>query len=46
MDTIIAFPIDEQHELCPGFENRGFPQCVVAIDGTHILLIAPNKMSE
>ena len=46
MDMITTFPIDEQNELCPGFENRGFPQCVVAIDGTHILIIAPNIMSE
>ena len=48
LDTIIKFPtdVDKQKELCRGFANRGFPQCVGVIDGSHIPIIAPKEQPE
>jgi len=31
------------NEVIDGFNRKGFPQCVGAIDGTHIPIIAPTK---
>ena len=45
MDTIVKCPndVDGINELRRGFENRGFPQRVETIDGTHIPHIIAHK---
>ena len=30
-------------EVVSGFQTRGFPHCIGAIDGTHIPIVAPTK---
>jgi hypothetical protein len=43
--VFLARPTDEQFaEIAEGFQHRwGFPQCVGAIDGSHIPIIAPQE---
>ena len=48
MDTIVKCPndVDGKNELRRGFENRGFPQCIETIDGTHIPIITPKEQPD
>ena len=44
----VRFPSEEQiQDVVKGFETKfGFPQCIGAVDGTHIPILAPNKCAK